>query len=106
MVYSLSLSLSLSHSLSLALSLSRSLSHFLPLGLSKTTKVHSVIAHVLPFCKEHGKGLGYFSEQCFERLHSRFGEYSKYRLPDVTTTHEYAKALHKVVTEFNVLRIA
>ena len=31
---------------------------------------------------------------------------SRYRLPDVTTTHKCAKALHEVVTEFNVLRIA
>ena len=32
-------------------------------GLSITTKAHILFEHVVEFCKKHGKGLGYYSEQ-------------------------------------------
>ena len=71
-------------------------------GLSKTTKTHVLLKHVPEFCRQEGKGLGHFSEQVFEHLHSRFAEFSRYRLPSIMTTPEYAEALLKVTKEFNI----
>ena len=75
----------------------------MPLGLSKTTKTHYLLTHVWEFCEEEGKGLASSSEQAFEHLHSQFAKISKYRLPDVTSSPGYAKALLKVVKDFNIL---
>ena len=40
------------------------------------------VAHVSPFCRQHGKGLASFSEQTFERLHSKWAEYSRVQAPE------------------------
>ena len=49
-------------------------------GLSKTSKSHLVFAHLTSFCEQIGIGLARFSEQTFERTHSQWVEYSRYRL--------------------------
>ena len=45
---------------------------FLCLGLNVTPKVHAVIVHIPQFCDKTGKGLGYWSEQASESVHSDF----------------------------------
>ena len=45
---------------------------YLQLGISVTPKAHSVFFHIKYFCNKHKKGLGYFSEQAMEAVHSDF----------------------------------
>ena len=60
-------------------------------------------ARVSPFCRQHGKGLASFSEQTFERLHSKWAEYSEYKLRSETTDPEYGNVLLNVVKDLNSL---
>ena len=74
-------------------------------GCPKTPKVHVVLAHVAPFCQERGKGLGSYSEQTLERLHSKWSEATKYKLRMLTTDSEYGNVLLKAVKDFNSNRL-
>ena len=42
------------------------------LGIRITPKVHAVMFHVSEFCETHDKGLGFWSEQASESVHSDF----------------------------------
>ena len=75
-------------------------------GCSVTPKAHHVFVHVKHFCDLRGKGLGHFSEQTFERMHSRFTEFSRYRLPKENKSRGFAESLLKVTKELNVLQLA
>ena len=46
-----------------------------------------------------------FSEQTFERLHSKWAEYSEYKLRSETTDPQYGNVLLNVVKDFNSLHL-
>ena len=64
-----------------------------------------VFAHLEPFCSKHGVGLGRFTEQTFERVHSKWNEYSRYRLHGEVSHPEYGSALLQAVKDLNVLNL-
>ena len=74
-------------------------------GLSKTSKSHLIFARLTSFCKQIGIGLARFSEQTFERTHSQWVEYSRYRLIGEVTNPRYGAVLQKVLIDFNVLHL-
>ena len=74
-------------------------------GLSKTSKSHLVFAHLTSFCEQIGIGLARFSEQTFERTHSRWVECSRYPLIREVTNAQYEEVFLKVLMDFNVLHI-
>ena len=74
-------------------------------GCSVIRKAHHVFVHVKHFCESRGKGLGHFSEQTFERMHSRFNEFSRYRLPKENKSRGFSESLLKVTKELNVLQL-
>ena len=74
-------------------------------GLSKTSKSHLFFAHLTSFCEQIGTGLARFSEQTFERTHSRWVEYSRYQLIGEVTDTRCAEVLQKVLMDFNVLHL-
>ena len=80
--------------------------YLLPLsykGLSKKSKSHLVFAHLTLFCEQIGIGLARFSEQTFERTHSQWVEYSRYRLIGEVTNPRYGEVLQKILMDSNVL---
>ena len=74
-------------------------------GCSVIRKAHHVFVHVKHFCESRGKGLGHFSEQTFERMHSRFNKFSRYRLPKENKSRGFSESLLKVTKELNVLQL-
>ena len=48
---------------------------------TKSTKLHILFAHVPEYLEKTGVGLAIDSEQAGESLHSRFTEFSRYKLP-------------------------
>ena len=74
-------------------------------GCAVTAKAHYIMTHIVQFYGHTSKGLRRFSEQTFERLHSCFAEFVKYRLRTTQSDPEYLPGLLKCVKEFNVLRL-
>lgn len=74
------------------------------LNISITPKVHSVFFHVPDFCSKVEKGLGFYSEQAIESVHSDFKTmWAKYK---VSSTHpEYPSKLLKAVQEYNAQHV-
>ena len=76
----------------------RSSYHDLPATI--TPKVHAVFFHVSQFISQNHKGLGHYSEQATEALHSNFKPHWQ-RLKRQTTHSEYGKHLLNCVVDFN-----
>lgn len=75
-------------------------SSYLALGISVTPKVHAVFYHIEDFCENSKRGLGFYSEQAMESVHSDFKTvWNKYK---VSETHsDYDSRLLKAVIEYN-----
>ena len=58
------------------------------------------ITHVVQFCQQTGKGIGGLSKQTFERCHSKFPEFSRYKLRQNVGDSEYC------IKEFNALHLS
>ena len=70
------------------------------LGINITPKIHAIFFHIKDFCDRHGKGLGCWSEQAFESVHSDFRHsWMKYKVPE---QHEkFSEQLLRAVMEYN-----
>ena len=91
-------------SLSLDLNYEAHIAHFrdmyCDLGISITPKVHTVFFHVPEFCDRHQKGLGIFSEQASESVHSNFSDtWKRYKVSDIHS--EYPSQLLRAVNCYN-----
>ena len=71
----------------------------------KSTKLHILFCHVKEFCKKNGYGLGVYSEQAGETIHSRFSKFSRYKLLSDFYKETYKKDLLCVVLLYNAERI-
>ena len=71
------------------------------LGISVTPKVHIITTHVGDFCQQVGTGLGPYSEQASESVHSVFQNIWKKRFVKDINNPTYPNALLKSVVEFN-----
>ena len=70
------------------------------LGISITPKVHTVFFHVHEFCDRHQTGLGIFSEQASEAVHSNFSvTWKNYKFSDIHP--EYPSQLLRAVNDYN-----
>ena len=79
--------------------------NFIELGISVTPKVHAVFFHVPIFCKRHHTGLGIFSEQASEAVHSKFEKtWTKYKVSKVDNSL-YNSRILKAVVDFNSTHI-
>ena len=76
------------------------------MGMSKTPKAHMIFAHIVPFYEETGQALGRISEQTFERMHSRWKEFARYRLRGELSDPQYGPALLKATQNLNVLYLS
>ena len=66
-----------------------------------TPKAHAIMDHLGPFLEKHGVGLGRWSEQAFESVHSKFnGVWMKYSVKDKACP-QYKRTLLKTVLDFN-----
>ena len=74
--------------------------YYLDLNISVTPKVHAVFYHIIDYCSEHKRGLGFYSEQAMESVHFDFlSTWSRYK---VSPNHaEYDKQLLKAVCAYN-----
>ena len=73
---------------------------YLMLGISITPKVHTVIKHVEDFCKKHGKGLGFYSEQAMESVHHDFDvTWESYKVSEDHS--EYKQRLLNSIISYN-----
>ena len=73
---------------------------YLALGISVTPKVHTVFYHVPTFCRRHQVGLGIFSEQASEAVHSKFQKtWDKYKVSQLNDS--YGSRLLMAVNDFN-----
>ena len=77
---------------------------YFDLEISITPKVHAVIYHIPEFCDRHQRGLGLFSEQASEAVHSNFAmTMENYKFND---THcEFPSQLLKAVNAYNSLHL-
>lgn len=75
---------------------------YLELNISVTPKVHAIFYHVLDFCTAKQCGLGFFSEQAIESVHSDFKNiWTKYK---VSPSHsDYPRRLNRALCEYNGL---
>lgn len=75
---------------------------YLDLEISITPKVHAVFFHVPDFCDEKQAGLGFYSEQAMESVHSDFKHvWNKYK---VAKDHpDYDEKLYRAICEYNSL---
>lgn len=75
---------------------------YLQLGISVTPKIHAVFFHVPDFCQIVQKGLGFYSEQTMESVHSDFkNTWVKYT---VSINHpDYPERLKRALCEYNSL---
>ena len=77
---------------------------YLEIGIPITPKVHAVFFHVPYFCQKNGKGLGFFSEQAIETVHSDFWKTCKNF--KVKSSHpDYPNRLLKPVQKYNAEHI-
>ena len=77
---------------------------YIKLPISVTPKAHAVFFHVLQFIKTKKMGLGLFSEQATEALHSNFKvHWDRYKRD--SSHPDYTKHLLKCVTEYNSKKI-
>ena len=73
---------------------------FQKLGIRVTPKVHSIIFHVIEFCDSKRCGLGTWSEQAFESVHSDFAKHwEKYKVP--LSHNKFPDRLLRAVQEYN-----
>lgn len=73
---------------------------YLQLGISVTPKVHAVFHHIMDFCEVHNVGLGRFSEQSVEAVHSDFKTtWSRYKVAE--SNPAYSSQLLKAVRDYN-----
>ena len=73
---------------------------YLSLGISVTPKVHCVFHHIIDFCSTVNTGLGRYSEQTVEAVHSDFRHtWMKYKVGE--NHPHYAAHLLKAVCEYN-----
>ena len=77
---------------------------YIKLPISVTPKAHAVFFHVPQFIKMKKMGLGLFSEQATEALHSNFKVHCDNYKRD-SSHPDYAKHLLKCVTEYNSKKI-
>lgn len=77
---------------------------YMECGAPITPKVHAVFYHVEDFCTKYQIGLGFYSEQAVESVHSDFDSvWKKYK---VDKNHpQYSNRLMQAVGEFNGLRV-
>jgi hypothetical protein len=74
------------------------------LNTSITPKVHAVIHHIIQFCEPRGMGLGQWSEQASEAVHSDFNAtWLKYKVPEHHP--HYGNQLLHSVREYNAHHI-
>ena len=74
------------------------------LNISVTPKAHALFQHCAEFCLEYGEGLGAFSEQSGETLHSDFLIcWARYKRDQ--SHPEYCKQLLAAVVSYNSLHI-
>ena len=63
-------------------------------------KVHTVFFHEHEFCDRHQTGLGIFSEQASEAVHSNFSvTWKRYKVSDIHS--EYPSQLMRAVNDYN-----
>ena len=72
---------------------------------TKSTKFHILFSHLPEFLEKTNKGLGLYSEQAGETLHSRFRQYAESKLPKNHTSESYAESLKKIILSYNIERI-
>ena len=74
------------------------------LNISVTPKAHILFQHCAEFCNEHGEGLGAFSEQSGETLHSDFLVcWARYKRDQ--SHPDYCKQLLAAVISYNSMHI-
>jgi hypothetical protein len=74
------------------------------LQISITPKVHAIIYHIIDFCQPCGEGLGQWSEQASENVHSDFNAtWLKYKVPE--NHPRYGLQLLRAVQEYNAQHI-
>ena len=70
-----------------------------------STKIHILLTHVPQFCISRDKGLSLYSEQAGETIHSRFRQFSEFKISKSSNSKTYGDDLKKVVTAYNVRRL-
>ena len=80
---------------------------YLKLGVPISSKIHAICAHVSQFLDEHGvgQGLGVWSEQASESVHSKFSKRWTSGYKRALTHKDYANQLLNCVVAFNSLNI-
>ena len=69
-------------------------------GARITPKVHAVMYHIRQFCEKHNTGLGIWSEQSTESLHSDFEKtWIRYKVSSLNPN--YDSQLLKAVCDYN-----
>ena len=73
------------------------------LNLRISWKLHIVLFHLEPFCKEKKTGLGKYAEQAIESVHAKFTPtWKRYK---VSKTHaNHGDCLKKAVVNFSAIR--
>lgn len=73
---------------------------FNKLGIKPTPKIHTVFFHVKEFCQRTNKGLGFYSEQASESVHSDFTiVWNRFKVHE--NNHNFSKKLLEAVTFYN-----
>ena len=73
---------------------------YLSLNIPVTPKVHAVLYHVPEFCLRHDRGLGIFSEQASESVHSNFKiTWDKFKVNEINPN--FGACLLRAVSVYN-----
>ena len=76
-------------------------------NISKPPKIHILLCHCCQFLKLYGqnKGLGFYSEQTGETVHSKFESiFSKYKIKNIHS-EKYGNRLRKAVVDFSSIHV-
>ncbi len=77
---------------------------FKQLDIQMTPKIHAILHHVPQFCERHGQGLGNFSEQASEAVHSDFKKtWDRFKVDE--NRQSYSQQLLQAVVNYNGFHI-
>ena len=75
------------------------------LGISITTKVHTIRDHLVDFFRQHNSGLRKYSEQAFESVNADFSKSWERHLVKAKDNKLFDQRLRQTVLEYNASHV-
>ena len=70
-------------------------------GVTSTPIIHIIKEHIIPFCLDKKKGLGFYSEQSFEYMHYDFKMFWEFYKLNDPEAEQYPHRLKRALVAYN-----